>query len=334
MTSAKPSGVDKLNGYRHAGDTAILSKEMKWGVFRTGAWYDWAYTDRYQYPSNIVSQLDTPFPNFHEHFETQSFQPFAEFEWHPLPRLVVTAGIKAADYQMTLNQYQDNGKIVGCLGGTLSTFPATSLVSGLARPNAHQVVRRFVTHQRQLQQLAADTYCPLSPAEPLVGLCPVCRGQYHSPERRIRCAGRERPCSAEAHIGKELPGRFSVEHMNRWTLDVDAYYVFISRTASTRIPIPLTNEAVFVPTGPSNTKGIEFESNIVIGHGLSIYGNGSQGLREVSGGRFEPSLQRRPAGGEHPEETSKASPCSISTATGTSALPTTASARCTTTMER
>ena len=25
LTSGKPSGVDKLNGYRHAGDTAILS---------------------------------------------------------------------------------------------------------------------------------------------------------------------------------------------------------------------------------------------------------------------------------------------------------------------
>ena len=81
LTPAKPSGVDKLNGYRHAGDTAILSKESKWGVFRTGVWYDWAYTDRYQIPSNIITQVDTPLGNFHEHFITQSFQPFAEFEW-------------------------------------------------------------------------------------------------------------------------------------------------------------------------------------------------------------------------------------------------------------
>ena len=51
------------------------------GIFRTGAWYDWAYTDRYQVPSNIITQQDTPLGNFHEHFITQSFQPFAEFEW-------------------------------------------------------------------------------------------------------------------------------------------------------------------------------------------------------------------------------------------------------------
>src|SRR5208283_399309 len=125
LSSSKPSGVDKLNGYRHAGDTAILSKESKWGVFRTGVWFDWAYTDRYQIPSNIVTQLDTPLGNFHEHFITQSAQPFAEFEWHPAPRLVVTVGVKDANYAMALNQYQDNGKTVGCLGGTLSTQPGT-----------------------------------------------------------------------------------------------------------------------------------------------------------------------------------------------------------------
>ena len=67
----RPSGVDKFNGYRHAGDTAILSYESKWGIFRTGAWYDWAYTDRYQYPSNTLSSWIRRSPNFHEHFITR-----------------------------------------------------------------------------------------------------------------------------------------------------------------------------------------------------------------------------------------------------------------------
>ena len=54
LTSNKPSGVNKLNGYRHAGDTVSLSQTSSYGVFRTGAWYDWAYTDRYQIPTNPV----------------------------------------------------------------------------------------------------------------------------------------------------------------------------------------------------------------------------------------------------------------------------------------
>ena len=125
FTAAKPSGVDKLNGYRHAGDTAVLSKESKWGIFRTGMWYDWAYTDRYQIPSNMLTWADTPFGNFHEHFITQTVQPFAEYEFRPTQKLMITAGIKDAYYNMALNQYQDNGKIVGCLGGVASKDPVT-----------------------------------------------------------------------------------------------------------------------------------------------------------------------------------------------------------------
>ena len=209
LTTAKPSGVDKLNGYRHAGDTAILSWESKWGVFRTGAWYDWAYTDRYQYPSNILSQLDTPLPNFHEHFITQSFQPFAEFEWHPLPRLVITAGIKAADYKMTLNQYQDNGKIVGCLGGTASTYPAsTGLFAGAPACIGGAA---FVTHSIDYNNWLPTLTARYRVMSALVGLCPVRRGQRHSAERRIRRAGRERSGPAETHVGKELPDWFGNE---------------------------------------------------------------------------------------------------------------------------
>ena len=81
-TVGTPSGIDKLNGYRQAGDVATLSKETKWGVLRFGAWYNWAYTDRYQIPWNPVTGVDTPLAKFHEHFNSQSFQPFVEYEWH------------------------------------------------------------------------------------------------------------------------------------------------------------------------------------------------------------------------------------------------------------
>jgi len=90
LSTAKPSGVDKLNGYRHAGETLVLSNDTKWGIFRTGLWYDWAYTDRYQVPSNILTGQSTPLGNFHEQFITQGIQPFAEFEWHPLPKVVTS----------------------------------------------------------------------------------------------------------------------------------------------------------------------------------------------------------------------------------------------------
>jgi iron complex outermembrane receptor protein len=277
LSPNKPSGVDKLNGYRHAGDTAILSKESKWGVFRTGLWYDWAYTDRYQIPSNIVTQLDTPLGNFHEHFITQSTQPFAEFEWHAAPRLVVTVGVKDANYAMALNQYQDNGKTVGCLGGTLTNQPGTGVpfcIGGAA------FVAHSIDYNNWLPNIAAryalkstwSVYAQWAEGSiiPPSAVFDVPNGQVLVPPK---------PTLAKTYqIG-------SVTKHRRWTLDADAYYVHFQNAYDTYTD-PTTTESVFVATGPTNTKGIEAESNIIIGGGFSLYVNGSMGSAKYQGGPY------------------------------------------------
>ena len=288
LTSAKPSGVDKLNGYRHAGDTATLSKDSKWGVFRTGIWYDWAYTDRYQIPSNILTQVDVPFGNFHEHFITQSYQPFAEFEWRATPRLVVTAGIKAADYNMHLEQYQDSGKTVGCLGGTLTTYPATAgiyagapLCVGGAQFAVHGVnynnwlptltARYRVWKQWSLYgQFAEGSVIPVSSVFDVPG------GNVLTPPK---------PTLAKTYQAG------SVLKLNRFTLDLDAYYIHFQNGYQSYID-PTTTEPVFVATGPSNTKGIEAESNVALGHGFSIYGNFTVGSAKYQKGANYPNGER------------------------------------------
>jgi iron complex outermembrane receptor protein len=280
LSSSKPSGVDKLNGYRHAGDTAILSKESKWGVFRTGIWYDWAYTDRYQIPSNILTQQDTPLGNFHEHFITQSTQPFAEFEWHAAPKLVVTVGIKDANYAMTLNQYQDNGKTVGCLGGVASTLP------GLGAPiciGGAQFVTHSIDYNNWLPNVAARYYLRSSWSVyaqwaegsiiPPSSVFDVPNGQVLVPPK---------PTVAKTYqIGSVMKHR-------RWTLDADAYYIHFQNGYDIYTD-PATNEPVSVATGPSNTKGIEAEGTFVLGYGFSLYANGSMGSAKYQTGRNYPN---------------------------------------------
>jgi carboxypeptidase family protein/TonB-dependent receptor-like protein len=69
----------------------------------------------------------------------------------------------------------------------------------------------------------------------------------------------------------------AVMKFNRWTLDVDAYYIhFQNPYAAVNDPNNFS-EPVYVLTGPSNTKGIEAESNIAAGHGVSVYLNGTLG---------------------------------------------------------
>jgi iron complex outermembrane receptor protein len=291
LTPAAPSGVDKLNGYRHAGDTLVVSYASKYGVFRTGAWYDWAYTDRYQVPSNIITQVDTPLPNFHEHFITESFSPFAEYEWRATQKLVITAGIKAADYYMALNQYQDNGQspgtsgIVGCLGGVPTTYPKTAGIYAGAPACAGGV--DFVTHRINYNnwlptltaryrimgqwsvygQFAEGSVIPLSSVFDVIG------ANVLTPPK---------PTLAKTYqIG-------SVLKLRKFTVDADLYYVHFQNGYDTYTD-PISGEPVYVQTGPSNTKGFEAEGNYYFGYGLSVYANLSLGSAKYQTGPNYPN---------------------------------------------
>jgi len=285
LTSAKPSGVDKLNGYRHAGDTLIVSKEVKWGVFRTGAWYDWAYTDRYQIPSNIITHVDQPFGNFHEHFITQSYQPFAEFEWHAAPKLVITAGIKSADYNMVLNQYQDNGKTVGCLGGVLTTYPSTAGIwAGAPRcVGGAAFVNHGVNWNNWLPTLTARYHI----WNEWSVYAQFAEGSVIPPSSVFDVPGGNVLTPPKPTVAKTYQAG-TVLQFNRFTLDMDAYYVHFQNGYQSYTD-PVSLEPVFVATGPSNTKGFEAEGNYAFGHGLSLYGNLSLGSAKYQEGANYPN---------------------------------------------
>ncbi len=280
VTTSKPSGVDKLNGYRHAGDEAVISKQSKWGTFRTGFWYDWAYTDRYQVPSNPLTGQDTILPNFHEHFITTSMQPFAEYEWHPLQKFVVIAGIKIANYAMALDQYQDNGKTVGCLGGVASTDFVTKAPNCIG---GAQFVNHRIDYNNYLPNIAARYYLKSNwsaYAQFAEGSIIPPSGVFDTPGGNVLTP--PHPTLAKTYqIG-------SVYKRNRWTLDVDAYYIHFQNGYDSYLD-PVSAESVFVPTGPTNTKGIEAESNIVLGGGFSVYLNGSMGSAKYQTGNGIPN---------------------------------------------
>jgi len=280
LTTSSPSGVDKLNGYRHAGDETVLSKEMKWGVFRTGLWYDWAYTDRYQIPSNPVTQLDTPLGNFHEHFIEQTFQPFAELQLDPTPRLVVTLGIKPSDYAIDLQQYQDNGKTVGCLGGTSAKDPVTGApicVGGA------QFVRHAANYVSWLPNAAARYRL----TSVWSAYAHFAEGFRFPPSSVFDVPGGVVATLPKATIAKAYEVG-SVLKRNRWTLDVDAYYTHYQNAYDSYTDLVLL-EPVYVPVGPANTKGVEAEGNIALGHGFSLYANASFTSAKYQEGKSYPN---------------------------------------------
>jgi iron complex outermembrane receptor protein len=80
----------------------------------------------------------------------------------------------------------------------------------------------------------------------------------------------------------------SVIKNRRWTLDTDLYYIHFQNGFDSYYD-PNANDTIFVATGPSNTKGIETESNIIIGRGFSVYLNGTWGSAKYQTGPNYPN---------------------------------------------
>jgi iron complex outermembrane receptor protein len=252
------SAVDKLNGYRKVGDITSVSHEWRRGILRTGLWFEWAYTDRYQVPSDPRTWVDTPLPNFHEHFITTSAQPFIEYEYRVTHDLSVTAGIKVAQYGMNLTQYADNGKTVGNLNGAASTYHDAQYRAWMPSLDARYKLKPNWT---AYAQFGTGSNIPPSSVFDSKG---------------AQVAVLPKPTSVKTYqLG-------SVVKFNRWTLDFDAYYSHFQNPYSSYLDT--AGESFFYQTGPSNTKGVEAEGNVLIGHGLSLYLNGTMGSAKYQGG--------------------------------------------------
>jgi iron complex outermembrane receptor protein len=279
VSSSAPNGVDKLNGYRQAGDYATLTHDDRWGTFTFGGWYNWAYTDRYQFPMNIISGQDTPLPNFHEHFISQSFQAYFQYRWRVTQRLWITVGLKDSNQALALNQYQD-GATVGCLGGTSAKDFVTGApicLGGAA----------FVAHSIDWNNWLPTATARYQLTRAWAAYAQFAEGSEAPPTSIFDVANGAVTTPAKATLAKVYQIGSVLKH-NRWTLDADAYYLHYQNGYATYTDI-LTGEPVNTLTGPSNTKGLEAESNIVIGHGFNLYLNGSLGSAKYQSGPFYPN---------------------------------------------
>ncbi len=266
-TVSSTSGIDKLNGYRKIGDIMYLTNESSLGVLRTGMWYEWAYTDRYQIPTDPRTWADMPFGNFHEHFLTQSVQPFVEYEFKVTPRLSITPGIKLAYYNMYLNQYADNGKIIGCPGGKLSGkagTATTTCVGGVA----------FVTNDAGYHSWLPSLDARYFVRDNWSVYAQFAEGSVVPPSAVFDTANAAVSVLPKPTLAKTYQTG-SVWKFNRFTLDFDGYYTHFQNPYATTPDI--TGEPIYYQTGPSNTKGVEAETNIYVGYGFNLYLNGTAG---------------------------------------------------------
>src|SRR5262245_42442882 len=140
-TISPTSATDKLNSYWKVGNNLPLFYVTEKAVYRTGLWTEYAYTDRYQIPSDPRTWVNQPLPNFHEQFHTTTVQPYAEMEYRAASNLTITPGIKFATYTQDFRQYADNGKTVGNLNGAPFIDHSVTYSSWLPSIDAHYMIQ-------------------------------------------------------------------------------------------------------------------------------------------------------------------------------------------------
>jgi iron complex outermembrane receptor protein len=193
---------------------------------------------------------------------------------------VAIVGVKDANYDMALNQYQDNGKTVGCLGGITGTDPRTGAPICIGGP---AFTHHEIDYNNWLPNVAAryhftnqwGVYAQWS------------EGSIIPPSAVFDTANAQVLVPPKPTLARTYQTG-SVLKYRRWTLDADAYYVHFQNAFDSYLD-PVSAEQVFVATGPTNTKGLEAESNIIIGWGLSLYVNGSLGSAKYQEGSNFPN---------------------------------------------
>ena len=187
---------------------------------------------------------------------------------------MITAGVKDADYDMALNQYQDNGKTVGCLGGVVTHRPGHQgpRFASAARRSSHTRIGynnwlpNITARYRVRRQLVGVRQFAEGSIIPPSGVFDVPDGQVLTPPK---------PTLAKTYqIG-------SVLKFNRWTLDADAYYVHFQNGYDSYLD-PVSGESSSSPPAPPIPRAWKRRATSSSMAGLQPVPQRIDGLGEIS----------------------------------------------------
>jgi iron complex outermembrane receptor protein len=234
-------------------------------VLRAGVWYEWARTDRHQYPTDPVGQkwADQALPNFAEQFWTNSYQPYAEYEFHATPKFNITAGTKFAYYTFNVLHHADDGKTVGnlCPLGQITGCPSSVTDTGSFSAWLPSLDFNYRIHPNWAMYAQAATGSIVPPSSVY--------DFNHTPSAAVPNPGLLTPPKQQRSTTYQIG---SVMKLQRFTLDIDAYHVRFQNSYNSVID-PTTSETVNFLQPSSVTQGVEFETTAVLARGLNLYLN-------------------------------------------------------------
>ncbi|KAA6457896.1 TonB-dependent receptor [Acidobacteria bacterium AB60] len=276
--------INKLNQYNRLGGILSLSGASQYGVFRTGLWYEYTNTNRYQQGSNPLTWVDSQLISdlkFHEHFRTQSVQPYAEYQLVAIPKWTITVGVKDAFYQMVLKQFAD-GKTVGSLGCAKG-----STIAGC--PN-------FVTHGANYNSWLPSFEANYRIRDNWSAYAQYGRGSVIPPSSVFDVTGAQVAVTPKPIVASTYQGG-SVVKLNRVSFDGDFYYIHYQSNYSSFTPSsgPDSGFTFYYQNPASNTYGVEGEGNFALTRALSFFVNGTYGQAKYESAAAQAATATAPA---------------------------------------
>jgi iron complex outermembrane receptor protein len=268
--AALPCAIDKYNSYRKYGETAVVSQTSKFGVLRTGMWYEWADTNRHQVPSDPLNNwADQALPKFNESFWTNSYQPYGEYEFHVTPQFNITPGVKFAAYTINVLHHADDGATVGELTCASTTAACSATVTNTGTFTAWlpslDFNYRILPSWSIYAQAATGSVVPPSSVydyNQTAASASAAIPQLTTPPKQQK--------STTYQAGTVYKGQ-------RLTLDADAYRIRFQNSYSSTIDNIAGDvdqgDTIYYLQPSSITQGVEFETTAVLAHGLNLYLN-------------------------------------------------------------
>ncbi len=278
------SGIDKMNQYVKGGVIAYLSDASRYGVFRTGGWFEYTSTNRYQNDTDPADWVDADTIGdlkFHEGFITRAEQPFAEYQLVAIPHWTITAGVKDAYYNMTVQQWASN-KDVGPLG--------------CPKSDTFQECPNYVIHEKGYNSVLPSFEANYRINNNWSAYGQYGRGSIIPFSTVFDVTGAVVATAPPPTIATTYQGG-TVIKLNRVSMDADAFHIHFINQYSSFTPSsgPDAGFAYYYATPPSDTNGFEAEGNAAFGHGISLYLNGTVGEAKYEAASAQPATATAPA---------------------------------------
>jgi iron complex outermembrane receptor protein len=266
VTSAQMAylATDKHNTYQKFGDILRFYNDNSLGQLRTGLWYEYAVSSRFQGLFNPLTgvPLAPVSTKFAENYTTTTFQPFVEFEFKVTDKLKITPGFKYSLYNMSLSQNPDIGS-TGPGGGFVGSAPGPVLNNATYRsPNPFLDIHYMIQPNWSLYaQFASGDVIPSTT------VFDNSSGKYQP--------GTTAPTLLPPPIQTKSYQIGSVFKGKNYSVDGDVY---MTRADGSLTPIydAASYSTYYLATGSGTYSGVEAQGTYAFDGGISVYANASK----------------------------------------------------------